>query len=206
MNLLKPYLWIVSLAVLMACEGRHSEKRQTLEEEGGHLETVNGDVVEEENGDKKTAMADISSASGSDLSGKAVFTEENDRIHFQLTVHNAKPGTHAVHIHEKGDCSAPDAKSAGGHWNPTNAKHGKRGEGEFHKGDIGNMEVDEEGHGSIEMSVEGWTIGGAEDSNILNKAVIIHAGADDFTSQPSGNAGDRVGCGVIQEKEQKPTQ
>lgn len=202
MRLLKTYVFTIGLATLLACEGRHSEKRETLEDDD-HLETVE-EAVEEDDGSEgmARAAADISSASGSSLTGKAVFTEDNGKVKLELTVQNAEQGQHAVHLHETGDCSAPDATSAGGHWNPTNKNHGKRGTGEFHKGDIGNMEVGEDGTGSMSMPVEGWSIGGPDSTNIVNKAVIIHAGADDFTSQPSGNAGARVGCGVINQESQ----
>lgn len=149
----------------------------------------------------KESVAILMGASGSNVTGSATFTEVGDNaVEINLSISNAKPGSHAVHLHEKGDCSAVDATSAGGHWNPTNTKHGKRGSDEFHKGDIANMTVDEAGNGSLEMTVEGWTIGGAAESDILKKAVIIHDGADDFTSQPSGAAGSRVACGVIEKK------
>ena len=89
------------------------------------------------------AIAIIGSASGSDLTGTAVFTQSGDTITLTIEIQNVSPGLHAVHIHEKGDCSAPDGTSAGGHWNPTNVAHGKWGEGEFHLGDIGNITVGE---------------------------------------------------------------
>ncbi len=115
-----------------------------------------------------------------------------------LEVENLTAGTHAVHLHENGDCSAPDATSAGGHWNPTSEDHGKRGENDFHSGDIANLTVGEDGIGNLEMEVEGWSIGGSEESNIINKAIIIHADPDDFKTQPSGAAGSRIACGVIE--------
>lgn len=151
-----------------------------------------------ENSQMMMAMADIEAKSDSKLSGKASFKMQDDgMVHLMISLENANPGSHAVHLHEQGDCSAADGKSAGGHWNPTNMPHGKRGSGQFHKGDIANMEVGQDGKGSIDMMIEGWSIGGDANSNIIDKAVIIHAGADDFTSQPSGDAGARVGCGVI---------
>ena len=78
--------------------------------------------------------------------------------------------------------------------------HGKRGDGtSYHKGDVGNMNVGQDGKGTMTLTVDGWSIGGADSTNVLNKSVIIHEKADDFTSQPSGNAGARVSCGVIKE-------
>ncbi|NJN27293.1 MAG: superoxide dismutase family protein [Cyclobacteriaceae bacterium] len=169
-----------------------------------HVEYVNEpNVIGEDNdvmADHKNARAEILNSSGSELKGEATFkTNKDGKVEFKLTLENVAPGEHAVHLHENGDCSAADASSAGGHWNPTNEEHGKRGTGSFHKGDIGNVTVGDDGKGEMEMIIEGWSIGGNADSNILDKAVIIHAGADDFTSQPSGAAGDRIGCGVIVE-------
>ena len=150
---------------------------------------------------QRTAKATMEPASGSQVSGEAKFTQEaENRVRFQLSVSNLPPGgEHAVHLHEKGDCSAEDASSAGGHWNPTMKPHGRRGQGAYHKGDVGNMTADSNGKAELDLVIEGWTIGGADSTNILEKAVIIHAKPDDFTSQPSGNAGDRISCGVIKE-------
>lgn len=145
------------------------------------------------------AQATLSPASGSNVTGTATFTEENGSITFEITAENLTPGEHAVHLHEKGDCSAEDASSAGGHWNPAGEDHGKRGTESFHRGDfVANMEVGEDGTGTLSMTVEDWTIGGPDSTNIVGKGVIIHAGADDFTSQPSGAAGGRVACGAIE--------
>ena len=144
------------------------------------------------------ATAQINSASGSNLTGTAIFTKDGENITLSIEIQNASPGLHAVHIHESGDCSAPDGTSAGGHWNPTGVAHGKWGEGEFHLGDIGNITVDEDGTGSIELTTDLWEIGTGSDVDVIGKGIIVHAGADDFTSQPSGAAGARIGCGVIE--------
>ena len=85
-------------------------------------------------------------------------------------------GVHAVHIHESGDCSSPDGKSAGGHWNPTDVPHGKWGEGEFHLGDIGNMTVGEDGTGKIELTTDQWEMGTGSIRDIVGKGIIVHAG------------------------------
>jgi Cu-Zn family superoxide dismutase len=154
--------------------------------------------TEEGNDHKATAKATMEATSGSKVTGEANFSQDGNNVRFELTVQNLTPGEHAVHLHEKGDCSAEDASSAGGHWNPTMKPHGKRdGGGSFHKGDIGNMNVGSDGKGTMNLSVEGWSIGGADSTNIVGKSVIIHEKADDFTSQPAGNAGARISCGVI---------
>ena len=144
------------------------------------------------------ASAIIGSASGSNLTGTAVFTQNGDTITLVIEIQNVSPGLHAVHIHEKGDCSSPDGKSAGGHWNPTNVDHGKWGEGEFHLGDIGNITVGEDGTGTIELTTNLWEMGTGSDLDIVGTGIIVHADADDFTSQPSGNAGARIGCGAVE--------
>ena len=145
----------------------------------------------------KQAIATIGPTSDSSVTGMAVFTQNGDQITLTIEIQNASPGIHAVHIHENGDCSAPDGTSAGGHWNPTGVAHGKWGEGEFHLGDIGNITVGEDGTGSIELTTDLWEIGTGSDIDVVGKGIIVHAGADDFISQPSGAAGARIGCGVI---------
>ena len=145
----------------------------------------------------KQATAAISSASGSAVTGTAVFKKNGDSITLTVEIQNAAPGEHAVHIHEVGDCSSPDGKSAGGHWNPTEVAHGEWGEGEFHLGDIGNMTVAGDGTGMIELTTDQWEMGTGSIRDIVGKGIIVHAGADDFTSQPSGAAGARIGCGAI---------
>ena len=144
-----------------------------------------------------TATATIGETNESGVSGKAVFTQSGDNIKLVITLANASAGEHAVHIHAKGDCSASDGTSAGGHWNPTGVAHGKWGEGEFHLGDIGNMTVNDRGMGKIELTTNLWEMNTGSDIDVVGKAIIAHAGADDFVSQPSGNAGARIGCGVI---------
>jgi len=146
----------------------------------------------------KTATAAIQSRSDSHVTGKATFTEEKGQVTLKIEIEGAEPGTHAVHLHEKGDCAAPDATSAGGHWNPTHENHGKWNTAPFHHGDIGNIEVGADGKGTFKLTTNLWTIGSGVDTDVVGKAVIVHAKADDFTTQPTGNAGGRVGCGVVE--------
>ena len=133
------------------------------------------------------------------LSGTAKFETGSDgkvKMNIDITV-AAKAGKEvAVHIHEHGDCS-DNGKMAHGHWNPTNAQHGKWGSDSFHSGDIGNVKLDSKGKGSVTIETDLWTLGGAPGKNILGKAIIVHGGVDDFKTQPTGNAGSRIGCGVI---------
>ena len=144
------------------------------------------------------AIAIINPTSGNTVTGMAVFTLTGETVMLSIEIKNASPGVHAVHIHENGDCSSADGKSAGGHWNPTEVAHGKWGEGEFHLGDIGNITVGDDGTGTIKLSTELWEIGTGSIRDVVGKGIIVHADADDFVSQPSGNAGARIGCGVIE--------
>jgi Cu-Zn family superoxide dismutase len=147
------------------------------------------------------ATAKLESKSGSKVGGEALFQEGKESVTLHLLVTGAEPGVHAVHIHETGDCSAPDASSAGGHWNPSSENHGKWGAAPFHHGDIGNVEVGADGRAQLTLSSKLWTIGGPPETNVLGHAIIVHAKADDFTTQPSGNAGGRVACGVIEKQQ-----
>lgn len=136
--------------------------------------------------------------SDSNVSGTATFIEKNGKVSFVAKLAGLQPGVHAIHIHEKSDCSAADGSSAGGHWNPTFKKHGKWGVGEYHKGDIGNFTADANGNGTISLITDEWNMGSGDPTkDILGKGLIVHQGADDFVSQPSGDAGARVACSAI---------
>jgi Cu-Zn family superoxide dismutase len=149
----------------------------------------------------KQAAATLQARSGSKAGGEALFVESKETVTLHLLITGAEPGVHAVHIHETGDCSAPDGASAGGHWNPTNVNHGKWGAAPHHSGDIGNVEVGADGKAQLTLSSKVWTIGGPPETNIVGRSVIVHAKADDFTTQPTGNAGGRIACGVIAKKD-----
>ena len=147
----------------------------------------------------QAAIAEIvpTTASASSVSGEALFTQDGGSVMLTVDIRNAAPGLHAVHIHETGDCSAPDGTSAGGHWNPTDEAHGRWGGDSFHLGDLGNVPVGSDGTGYLERTTDLWDIGTGSDRDIVGKAIIVHAGEDDFASQPSGAAGGRIACGVI---------
>jgi superoxide dismutase, Cu-Zn family len=140
----------------------------------------------------------FTSKSDSNVIGTANFTEKNGEVTLIAKMSGLSPGEHAIHIHEKSDCSAADGSSAGGHWNPTFKKHGKWGDTEHHKGDIGNFTADANGNGTVKFSTSEWCIGCEDETkNILGKGLIVHKGTDDFTSQPAGNAGARQACSAI---------
>ena len=146
---------------------------------------------------EKTQTVTIEAKSGSKLTGKATITEKGKEITFKLDVENAPAGEHAVHLHERGDCSSPDGKSAGGHFNPTNAPHGQWGHDGHHLGDIGNFTVGADGKGTTTLTTDKWTWGDGAATDIAGKGIIVHEKIDDFKTQPTGNAGGRIGCGAI---------
>jgi superoxide dismutase, Cu-Zn family len=142
------------------------------------------------------AGATIEARSGSTLAGEATFTEVEGGTRIVVTVRNAAAGTHAVHIHEKGDCSDPEAKSAGPHFNPDGHAHGAPTAQPHHAGDLGNMEVAADGTGTLEIVAAGLAVA-AGPRSVVGRAIVVHEKPDDFVSQPAGNAGARIGCGAI---------
>jgi Cu-Zn family superoxide dismutase len=145
---------------------------------------------------RATAVAVLSPAPNGKVKGEVRFTEEAEGIRVTANVEGLTPGKHGFHIHEKGDCSPPDFTSAGGHFNPTASKHGSPSDREHHVGDFGNLEANDQGVARLERVFAWLTFKGT--NSILNKAVIVHEKADDLTTQPTGNAGGRLACGVIQ--------
>jgi Cu-Zn family superoxide dismutase len=144
----------------------------------------------------KTVEVALQAKSGSKLTGKATFTETDGGVRVVIAVENVSPGEHGTHVHEKGDCSAPDAASAGGHFNPQKHDHGMPTSEKRHLGDFGNINVGKDGKGTLEVLAAGANLKPDDPNSFLNKAIIIHEKKDDG-SQPTGNAGGRIGCGVI---------
>ena len=149
--------------------------------------------------EEPTAQAIISSTTNPDTSlGTAKFTETKDGLNIQVTLTGAAEGAHGFHIHAKGSC-ADGGTAAGGHYNPDGVQHGYLIEDGFamaHAGDLGNIVFDADGAAELTATIPGLTL--ADDYPIANLAVILHADPDDLTSQPTGNAGGRIGCGIIQ--------
>ena len=146
----------------------------------------------------KKAEANIIAKNSSGLTGDVTFSETDGMVSMTANISGLTPGNHGIHVHAIGDCSTDDGSTAGGHWNPTNVNHGKWGIAPFHTGDIGNILADSNGNGTINGETDLWCINCDDDTkNIIGKAIIIHEGSDDFTSQPSGAAGVRIGCGGI---------
>ncbi|AWV05885.1 superoxide dismutase [Lysobacter maris] len=140
----------------------------------------------------------LASASASLVSGKLNVRPGEGGVFLAGEIGGLTPGSlHAIHIHEKGDCSAVDASSAGGHFNPSANPHGRVGHGPHHGGDMDNIQANGEGVAQVNVHALGVTLGGGAVNDVAGRAVIVHAAADDYASQPSGNAGKRVACGII---------
>ncbi len=144
-----------------------------------------------------TAMATLTPRGDMTVSGMVMFSQEGDVVTITAHIEGAPPGMHGFHIHEVGDCSSEDFKSAGGHFNPADTVHGSPDDAERHAGDLGNIEIGEDGSAHLEISSELITLG--EGANSVNgRGVILHEMADDLVSQPTGAAGSRLACGVIE--------
>ncbi|WP_437589299.1 superoxide dismutase family protein [Sorangium sp. So ce1000] len=138
----------------------------------------------------------IEARTKSKLKGTATFTEVEGGVKVAVQVSGAPKGKIAVHVHETGDCSAPDAKSAGAHYNPENHPHGLPDAAAHHLGDLGNIEIKPDGTGSHEVIAKGANLKEGAPNSFLGRAIIVHEKTDDG-GQPAGNAGGRIGCGVI---------
>lgn len=141
------------------------------------------------------AIAVIQPLGATTTKGTVVFEQHHDGVHVVVTCHDLTPGKHGFHIHEHGDSSCADGICTGDHFNPTNTAHGDRTSAERHIGDFGNLEADAKGTAHLAFVDKHLKLNGPH--SIIGRAVIVHAGEDDLVSQPSGNSGARIGCGVI---------
>lgn len=147
----------------------------------------------------KKAYAKLNPTKGNEVTGMVTFIELEKGVRVIAEVEGLTPGEHGFHVHEHGDCSAPDASSAGGHFNPADSLHAGPEDLPRHIGDLGNITADLNGKGYYDSVDFIISLEGAE--SVIGKSVIIHIDRDDYVSQPTGNAGARVACGVILEGE-----
>jgi Cu-Zn family superoxide dismutase len=141
------------------------------------------------------AVAVLHPTEGNKVQGVVSITKTEKGIRIQAGIEGLTPGLHGFHIHEYGDCSSPDATSAGGHFNPDNMPHAAPTAEKRHAGDLGNVEADSNGIARFDMTDS--LIGFEGPRSIIGRSIIVHLSRDDFTTQPTGNAGARVACGVI---------
>ena len=164
------------------------------EQNATRLETLN-----------RPATANLRPTKGNQAKGTVTFTPTDDANKVKVQVHlsQLKPGSvHGMHVHEKGDCSAADASSAGGHFNPGGKSHGDRTADERHAGDLGNVEASSAGKVSASFDVDDISVSDGQ-QGIIGKSVILHEKADDLKTQPSGDSGSRIACAVIEFQTQK---
>jgi Cu-Zn family superoxide dismutase len=146
-------------------------------------------------GDATKAIAVLHPTKGNNVMGSVTFTQSGDEVKVVADITGLTPGKHGFHIHEFGDCSSPDGNAAGGHFNPTKHDHGAPDASDRHAGDLGNIEADASGKAHLEWSDKVMKLSGAD--SIVGHSVIVHEKADDLKTQPTGNAGGRLACGVI---------
>jgi len=144
------------------------------------------------------AAAQVAPTQGNTVTGALALSSSPQGVHITGAIQGLKPNAEfGFHIHEKGDCSAPDGSSAGGHFNPTQAQHGNPTGATHHAGDMVNIQSNAEGVAQVDTTASGTTLHGDPTTDVMGKAIVVHEGPDDYATQPSGNSGKRVACGVI---------
>ena len=143
-----------------------------------------------------SAVANLEPTNGNTAKGTVSFTQHGDKVRVSAQLSGLKPNAvHAFHVHEKGDCGSGDGMSTGGHFNPTGHKHGPQS-GEHHAGDMPSLDSDAYGNASATFELTGVSVGSGS-ADLVGRGLIVHADPDDFTTQPTGNAGKRIACAVI---------
>jgi Cu-Zn family superoxide dismutase len=200
---------ILSLAVCIGCGGSQpaaEEAPQPVAEppaeppaEAAPAETASAEpekAPEAAPAAPATVEVTFQAKSGSKLAGKATLTETPEGVKVALALEGVKPGDHGAHVHEKGDCSARDAASAGGHFNPATHPHALPANSPRHLGDLGNITIGKDGKGTLEIVAPGANLKANDPNSFLGKSIIVHEKKDDG-GQPTGNAGGRIGCAEI---------
>lgn len=190
---------LMPLLALVACQPDGGDvTRNDASTSSNSRDAAPSQVTDQVSSPARMARAQITATEGNRASGVVQFVEQDGTVRIDATLRELAPGAHGFHIHEKGDCSSPDASSAGEHFSPDEAPHGSPRDlpDAHHAGDLGNVVADENGIAEVVVEDAEVHLDGAD--SIIGRAVIVHAGQDDFETQPSGDAGDPVGCGVIQ--------
>jgi Cu-Zn family superoxide dismutase len=144
------------------------------------------------------ATAQLQPTKGNKTIGEATFEQVGNKVHVWVFVQGLKPGQeHGLHIHEVGDCSSGDGMSAKGHFNPLGKPHGHPGSAERHAGDLPSLRADKAGRAKVDIEIDVITVTPGP-ASIIGRGLIVHADPDDYRTQPTGNAGARLACGVIQ--------
>ena len=204
---------ILALALLLfltACGNESAEDpptetdgaaEQEIEDDGDDLPQLGDETDDEAESNEEILMltVEIMDSDGNAI-GTAELSQEDAGVMVTLEVEGLEEGMHGIHFHETGMCEAPDFESAGGHFNPTGAMHGMDNPDGPHAGDLPNIEVSDDGTASQEFTAENVTLAIGEENSLLKEggtALVIHAGEDDQMTDPSGDSGDRIACGVV---------
>jgi len=144
------------------------------------------------------AVVQVAPTQGNTVTGALALGSSPQGVHITGSIQGLKPDAEfGFHVHEKGDCSAPDGSSAGGHFNPTQAQHGNPTGASHHAGDMVNIRSNGEGVAQVDATATGTTLHGDPGTDVMGKAIVVHESPDDYATQPSGNSGKRIACGVI---------
>lgn len=162
----------------------------------GTVVCLYGQATEQKPSAPFKAIAVIHGLGTNNVSGTVTFTEVEDGVQVQADITGLTPGKHGFHIHEFGDCSAADGSSAGGHFNPTNKPHAGPDMPERHVGDMGNIEADASGKAKLDYVDHDMSLTN-DKLSIIGRSVVIHGKADDLKTQPAGDSGPRIACGII---------
>ena len=194
---MKTLLPLISAALLLAACGRQDEpQRSDAPTEAPATATPTAPPAAPPAG--QTASSQMAATQGHTATGMLSLASMGDGVHLTGALQGLKPdGEFGFHIHEKGDCSAPDASSAGEHFNPASAQHGHPSGDVHHAGDMFNVKSDGQGMAQVDVHASGVTLRSGQPDDVLGRAVVLHEKADDYSSQPSGNSGARIACGVI---------
>ena len=199
-----PLSLAITALLLAACSG--GQPPASTDQPPAMAQTPAGPAAEhdtdeghEHTGEEQVAIARLQPTAGNQVSGELMIRRLGDRLQVTGNVSGLKAGAeHGFHIHEKGDCSAPDGSSAGGHFNPGSSEHGSISTAMHHGGDMPNITANAEGVATIDAPVSSnVNIGKGDGFDIIGRGLIVHADADDYKTQPTGNAGARLACAVI---------
>lgn len=203
MRLIHTSLFAAIAALGLAACGKPADTPQTETQPAAPAESATTEpapAAEPASTADASATAELAPTQGNETKGSVTFKLVDGKVHVTGQISGLKPGSeHGFHIHEKGDCSAPDGTSAGGHFNPGKQDHGSVASDPHHGGDMPNIKADDKGVATIDGPVSSnVNIGKGDDFDIIGRGLIVHADPDDYTSQPTGNAGARLACAVIQ--------
>lgn len=196
----RSFLLIPILAGLTACGSMYSKNSgcsgspyEYCTAPDSHMMQGGGPMM---HGPAAMAVSSLGPTQGSSVSGSVMFHQHGDQVMMHAHIVGLTPNSvHGFHIHDKGDCSSPDGSSAGGHFNPSGKHHGAQ-DAEHHAGDMPNLQADAQGEADVKLFLHDVQLSPGPNS-IVGRSLIVHANPDDYTTQPAGNSGPRLACGVI---------